>query len=131
MLKKYGYFDTAELSVTYDYNKRFRPNTGRSLKQLEYSKIIGSFMYAMSYTRPDIAFSVGMLSRFTSNPRKPNWDAVQRLMRYLKVTLNLSLLYIGYPAVIEDFSDASWYSEPDECRSTGDFVFTMGRAAIS
>ena len=52
-------------------------------------------------------------------------------MRYLKGTLNLSLLYTGYPAVIEGFSDASWFSEPDECRSTGGFVFTMGGVAIS
>jgi len=64
-------------------------------------------MYAMSYTRPDIAFFVGILSRFTSNPKKPHWDAVQRLMRYLKGTLNLSLLYTGYSAVIEGFSDTS------------------------
>ena len=87
-------------------------------------------MYAMSCTRPDIAFSVRMLSIFTSNPEKSHWD-VQRLMRYLKETLNLSLLYTGYLAVIEGFLDASWCSGPDECRSTGGFVFTMGGAAIS
>jgi len=71
-LKKYGYFDMPELSVPYDYNKKLRPNTKRPVRQLEYSKIIGSLMYAMSYTRPDIAFSVGMLSRFTSNSEKPH-----------------------------------------------------------
>ena len=78
-------------------------------------------MYAMSCTRPDIAFAVGMLSRFTSNPGKLHWDAVQRFMRYLKGTTSLGLFYTGYPAVIEGYSDASWCSEPDECRSTGDF----------
>ena len=94
MLKKYGYFDLSELFVPYDYNKKFRPNTGRPVRQLEYSKIIGSLIYTMSCTRSDIAFSVGMLSRFTSNPEKPHWDAVHRLMRFLKGNLNLSLLYI-------------------------------------
>ena len=68
MLKKYGYSDMPELSVPYDYNKKLRPNTGRPVRQLEYSKIIGSLMYAMSCTRPCIVFSIGMLSRFTSNP---------------------------------------------------------------
>ena len=67
MLKKYDYFDMPELSVPYDYNKKLQLNTGRPVRQLEYSKIIGSFMYAMSYTRPDITFSVGMLSISTSN----------------------------------------------------------------
>ena len=58
----------------------------------------------MSFTRLDIAFSIRILSRFTSNPGKSYWDAVQRLMRYLKETLNLSLLYTEYPVVIEGFS---------------------------
>ena len=40
MLKKYGYFNMPELSVSYDYNKRLQPNTGRPVRQLEYSKII-------------------------------------------------------------------------------------------
>jgi len=72
-----------------------------------------------------------MLSRFTSNPGKPHWDVIHRLIRCLKRTLNLSLLYTRYPAIIKGFSDANWCSEPNECRSTGDFVFTMGGAAIS
>ena len=72
-----------------------------------------------------------MLSLFTNNPGKSHWDAVQRLIRYLKETLNLSLLYTGYSVVIEGFSDASWCSKTDDCRSIGGFVFTMGEVAIS
>ena len=131
MLKKYDYFELLELSVSYDYNKKLRSNTERPVRQLEYSKIIGSLMYAMSCTSPYATFSIGMLSRFISNPENPHWDAVQKLMRYLKGTLNLSLLYIGYPAAIESFSVASWCLELDECGSTGGFVFTMGGVAIS
>ena len=48
MLKKYGYFDMPELSVPYDYHKKVRLNTGRPIRQLEYSKIIGNLMYAMT-----------------------------------------------------------------------------------
>ncbi|XP_020249449.1 probable phospholipid hydroperoxide glutathione peroxidase [Asparagus officinalis] len=57
MLRKYGYYDLPELSVPYDYNKKLRPNTGRPVEQLRYSKIIRSLMYVMSCTRPDIAFA--------------------------------------------------------------------------
>ncbi|XP_077219728.1 uncharacterized protein LOC143853919 [Tasmannia lanceolata] len=81
MLKKCEYFDLAELSIPYDYNQKFHANTGRTVKQLEYSKVIGSLMYAMSCTGLDISFVVGMLSRFTSNQGKEHWNAIQRLMR--------------------------------------------------
>ncbi|XP_077226419.1 secreted RxLR effector protein 161-like [Tasmannia lanceolata] len=84
----------------------------------------------MTCTRPDITFAVGMLSRFTSNPSKEHWNAVQRLMRDLKGTLNYCLLFSGYPSVIEGFSDASWCSDPDEFRSTGGFVYTLGAITI-
>jgi len=87
-------------------------------------------MYAISGTRPDIAFSVRMLNKFTNNPGKPHWDAIQRLIRDLKGTINLGLLYTGYPVVIEGFSDASWCSKVDECRSTGGFIFTIEGAAF-
>ena len=63
-------------------------------------------MYAMTCTRP-ITFSVGMLSGFKSNLGKPHLDAVKRLMTYLKGIMDLSLLYDGYLAVIEGYSDAS------------------------
>ncbi|XP_020257365.1 uncharacterized protein LOC109833912 [Asparagus officinalis] len=89
MLRKYDYYDRSKLLVSYDYNKKLLPNTGRPVEQLRYSKIIGSHMYVMSCTRPDIAFVVGMLSRFTSNPGKLHWDVVQRLMRYLKGTTDI------------------------------------------
>ena len=120
-----------DLSIPYDYNKKLQSNNGIPVRQLEYSRVIGSLMYAMSCTRPDIAFAVGMLSRFTSNPGKPHWDVIQRLMRYLKGTLSTSLFYTEYTKVIKGFSNASWCSEPDECKSTGGFVYTMGETAIS
>jgi len=51
-------------------------------------------------------------------------------MRYLKGTMDLGLLYIGYLAMIENFSDASWCSKPDECRPIGGFFITIEGAAI-
>ncbi|KAK8923944.1 hypothetical protein KSP39_PZI019190 [Platanthera zijinensis] len=88
-------------------------------------------MYATTCTRPDIAFTVGMLSRFTSNPEKDHWDALDKLMRYLKYTEKYALCYSRHPLVLEGYSDASWCSEIADCRSTSGFVFTLGGAAVA
>lgn len=106
-------------------------NKGKIISQLEYSQIIGSLMYLMNCTRPDIAYSVSKLSRYTSNPGKEHWDAILRVLGYLKKTRDLSLHYSKYPAVLEGYSDANWISDSDESKSTSGYIFTLGGAAIS
>lgn len=56
-----------------------------------YAKAIGSFMYAMLGVRPDIAFGVSLCSRFMGNPTSAHVQAVKRILRYLKETLQLEL----------------------------------------
>ncbi|GKD52382.1 hypothetical protein Tco_1281358, partial [Tanacetum coccineum] len=58
--------------------EKLKPNTGKPVDQLEYSRAIGCLMYAMTSTRPDIAYAVGRLSRFTSNPSRQHWQAITR-----------------------------------------------------
>ena len=53
-----------------------RKNTGTGVRQLEYSQIIRSLMYLMNCTRPDIAYAVSKLSRYTSNPSDDHWTAL-------------------------------------------------------
>ncbi|GJT24913.1 hypothetical protein Tco_0894850 [Tanacetum coccineum] len=68
VLKKFNYFDCTLVSTLMDISKKLMPNNGHTVSQLEYSRVIGCLMYAMTCTRPDIAFDVGKLSRYTSNP---------------------------------------------------------------
>ncbi|KAL5803048.1 hypothetical protein ACOSQ4_031353 [Xanthoceras sorbifolium] len=56
-------------------------NKGKSISQLEYSRVIGSLMYLMNCTRPDIAYAVSKLSRYTSNPGADHWKAIVRPMK--------------------------------------------------
>ncbi|GJV58025.1 zinc finger, CCHC-type containing protein, partial [Tanacetum coccineum] len=60
---------------------------------LEYSRAIECLMYAMTSTRPDIAYAVGRLSRFTSNPSRQHWKAITRVFKYLRGYYE-SLVYI-------------------------------------
>ncbi|KAL0451679.1 UNVERIFIED_CONTAM: Retrovirus-related Pol polyprotein from transposon TNT 1-94 [Sesamum latifolium] len=85
----------------------------------------------MNYTTPDIAYAVSKLSRYTHNPNKEHWDALHRLLRYLKGTMNLCLHFNKYPAVLKGFCDANWVTDNDEVSSTSGYVFTLGGGAIS
>ncbi|GKF29176.1 hypothetical protein Tco_0095518, partial [Tanacetum coccineum] len=62
-------------------------------------------MYAMTCTRPDIAYVVGRLSRHTSSPGKEHWDAVNRVFKYLKKTMDYGLEYSGDLSVLEGYTD--------------------------
>ena len=104
---------------------------GTAKDQLRYSQVIGSLMYLASATRPEIMFAVCKLSRFVSNPGDVHWHAVERIMRYLKGTVNYGLHYSGYPSVLEGYCDANWISNADEMKATTGYVFTLGGGAVS
>nr|GFA19815.1 zinc finger, CCHC-type [Tanacetum cinerariifolium] len=84
-----------------------------------------------SFTKPDIAYAVGRLSRFTSNPSRENWKAITRIFKYLRGTKNYGLSYVGYPSVLEGYSDASWINHVEDSSSTSGWVFLLGGDAIS
>nr|GEW97103.1 zinc finger, CCHC-type [Tanacetum cinerariifolium] len=75
ILKKFNREDCSLVSTLMDPVEKLRPNTGKPVDQLEYSRAIGCLMYAMTSTRPDIAYAFGRLSRFTSNPSRQHCAA--------------------------------------------------------
>ena len=88
-------------------------------------------MYLMNCTRPDIAYIVGRLSRYTQSPNQNHWIVVCRVFKYLRSTINYGLYSIRFPSVLEGFSDANWISDSDEMKSTSGYVFILGGSAIS
>ncbi|GKA32112.1 zinc finger, CCHC-type containing protein [Tanacetum coccineum] len=88
VLKKFNYFDYTLVSTPMDTSEKLMPNNGQAISQLEYSRVICCLMYAMTCTRPDIAFVVGKLSRYTSNLGTQHWQAIQRVLKYLKKTMD-------------------------------------------
>ena len=63
------------------------------MSKVPYESAVGSLMYLMVCTRPDIAYAVGKVSRYMSNPGKVHWEAVKWILRYLKGTLKAGLLF--------------------------------------
>ncbi|KAA0049877.1 retrotransposon protein, putative, Ty1-copia sub-class [Cucumis melo var. makuwa] len=105
--------------------------TKQILLQLEYSCIIGSLMYIMSCTRPDIAYAISKLSRYISNPGQDHWKAILRILGYLKHTKNYGLHYTRYPVVLEGYNDANWISSTKDSKSTSSYIFTFGGGVVS
>ncbi|GKD92465.1 zinc finger, CCHC-type containing protein [Tanacetum coccineum] len=91
----------------------------------KYSRVIGCLMYAMTCKWHDITFIVGKLSRYTSNPGTQHWQAIQRVLKYLKKTIDCRLTYTGYPLVLEGCTDASWISNTKDNSSTSGWVFLL------
>ncbi|CAL2253197.1 unnamed protein product [Prunus armeniaca] len=131
ILRKFGQFDCKPAVTPFDVNCKLKKNSGDAISQLEYSQVIGSLMYLMNSTRPDLAYSVSRLSRYTSNPGHDHWEALIKVLRYLKYTQDYGLHYTRYPPVLEGYSDANWISDSTETKSTSGYVFTLGGAAVS
>ncbi|XP_077253175.1 uncharacterized protein LOC143892437 [Tasmannia lanceolata] len=131
ILKKYKYFDCKPVCTPFDPRIRLYANDGDSVNQKEYASIIGSLKYATDRTRPDIAYVVGLLCRYTSCPSIEHWNAISRVMRYLKRTITNGIHFQRFPAVLEGFNDADWNTLSEDSKSTTDYVFTIGGGAVS
>ncbi|GJX06957.1 hypothetical protein Tco_0194889 [Tanacetum coccineum] len=123
--------DSGQAGTPIDTILHLSKNRGMSVAQLEYSRIIGMLMYLMTGTRPDLAYAISRLSRYTSNPSAAHWKAMTRVLHYLRYSRDYGLHYDIYPAAIEGYNDANWISDIKDSRSTSGYVFTLGRAAIS
>jgi len=95
-----------------------------------YAELVGSLLYLSTTTRPDIAFAVGVLSRFMSCPEQDHMLAAKGVLRYLRGTTRLGVVYSGNEP-LQGYVDADWAGDTDGRRSTTGFVFTLNGGPIS
>ncbi|KAL9840222.1 putative RNA-directed DNA polymerase [Arabidopsis thaliana] len=92
-----------------------------------YSSAVGSVMFAMISTRPDLAYAIGLVSRFMSKPGSVHWEVVKWLLRYIKGSQDLSLVYTkGKDLSVIGYCDSDHGGDLDRKRSTSGYVFTVG-----
>lgn len=100
--------------------------------QRQYQSIVGSLMYAMLGSRPDICFTVNKLSQFGSNPNEEHMAAAIRVLQYLKATRHFRLMYSGSgDSELIGYSDSDWASDPDTRRSTTGYTFQINGGTIA
>ncbi|KAM1269944.1 hypothetical protein ACFX15_001999 [Malus domestica] len=102
------------------------------MKLKPYASLVGSIMYANICTRPDLAFIVGMLGRFQTNPGESHWVAAKKVLRYMQRTKAYQLVY-GRDDTLElvGFTDSDLAGDVDERKSTGGYIFMLNGGAIS
>ena len=135
VLKRFNMTECKPVATPAEPSVKLTKNTGSTNSNVPYMSAVGSLMYAMVGTRPDIAFAVGAVSRYASNPGDEHWRAVKRILRYLKGTAEKGLLFSGSTTSVGvnviGYSDADWAGCHDDRRSTTGYLFQLGGAAIS
>ncbi|CAI7759841.1 unnamed protein product [Closterium sp. NIES-54] len=99
-----------------------------------YPELIGSLMYAMMCTRPDLAYPVSVLSRYVAPGRFTylHWKAAKRVLRYLQGTKSHVLALGGLsPPRLEGYTDSSWADDQTDRRSSQGYCFTLGSGIVS
>ena len=74
-------------------------------------------MYLINCTRPDIAYTVGRLSRYTQSPNQDHWTTLERVAKYLRGTIDYGLKFGRSPPIVEGYSDMNWIFDLDEIKS--------------
>ncbi|KAK4397944.1 Retrovirus-related Pol polyprotein from transposon TNT 1-94 [Sesamum angolense] len=103
------------------------------MKNIPYSNAIGSVMYLMVSTRPDIAYAVSCLSRYMSNAGLPHWEALKWLLRYLNGSIDTGIKFsrCNEGANLIGYVDSNYANDKDSRRSTTSYVFTLCGACVS
>ena len=88
-------------------------------------------MYVMLCTRPDVAYALGCVSRYQSNPGEKHWTAVKCILKYLRNTKDLFLIYGNGDLLMKGYTDSSFQSDIDDSKSVSGYVFTLNGGAVS
>ena len=104
----------------------------KAMEVIPYRQVVGSLMYLMVCTRPDLASAIGMLARFMQDPGRVHWEAAKRVLRYVQHTKGLGLHYARKQNLeLVGFCDSDWGGDPDTRKSTTGYVFLVGGGAFS
>jgi len=142
ILRKFGFEDAKPVSTPLDPSVKFTQATEvdqcTPLEQTLFRQIIGSIMYLMLGTRPDLAAAICLISQFASNPSRAHLQAAKRILRYLKGISNYKL-HLGFAADrgqtqdlhLHGYSDADWGSDITTSKSVSGYLFYLSGGVIS
>lgn len=122
------------LNPSVKLSKAMSPKNEEERKEMSskpYRSLIGSLMYLAISTRPDITHAISQLSQFNEDPGPYHWTAAKRVLRYLKGTKDLKLIFKKTEQKLEGYADADWGNNADDRHSYTGYFFKLANAAIS
>ena len=141
IIKRFKYLDESketEIPIQPNHNltsdlRHENENLRKFIDLTKYSEVIGSLIYLMTCSRPDISYSVGILSRYMQKPRELHWRYLKRLLRYIKTTIDFTLNYTKSEAEakLQGFTDSDYVGSIEDRKSTSGYVFKYGNCTIS
>jgi hypothetical protein len=103
------------------------------MSNIPYASAIGSIMYAMLSSRPDVALALSLTSRYQSNPGVSHWTVVKGILKYLRNSKDMVLVYGGTEEElsIKGYVDASFDTDQDNPKSQTGYVFMLNGGSVS
>jgi hypothetical protein len=103
-----------------------------TMSNVPYALTIGSTMYAMLCTRPDVSNALSLTSRYQSDPGVEHWTVVKNILKYLNRTKEMFLIYGGDEQLaVKCYADASFDTNPDDSKSQIGYVYILNGGAVS
>ena len=101
------------------------------MSRVPYSSAVGSLMYAMVWSRPDLAYAISAVSRYMEKPGKEHWKAVQWIMRYLCGSNSVCFQFGRTRDGAVGYVNSNYAGDHDKRRSLTEYMFTIRGCAIS
>ncbi|KAI3757868.1 hypothetical protein L6452_05411 [Arctium lappa] len=132
ILKEARMLDCNETKIPMDPGtKLIKTEGGELVDATKYRSLIGCLRYLL-HTRPDLSYSVGLLSRFMQEPKEQHMKAIRQVLRYIKGTLNFGITYKKKGGCkLLGYSDSSYGINIEEGKGTTGIVFYLGNSPIS
>lgn len=132
VLDRFQMSNCNQVSIPADPNKALYDLENEKPVVFPYREAVGSIMYLAVSTRPDLSFAIGLVSRFLENPRETHVNAVKRILRYIKGTINYGIFFKSNVNLnLFAYSDSDYAGCVNTRRSTSGYVFKLGNAVIS
>lgn len=134
ILLKFNMNEANTIKTPADPNVKLVSPTSATNSNVPYREVVGSLLFLAMVSRPDIAYAVGVASRYLDNYNETHWRAVKRILRYIKETRSFGLLFQpndSYVNKLIGFSDADYAADLDMRRSATGYLFVLNNCTVS